>query len=146
ANMIIVEGPDGAGKTRLVLRLAQDLHLTPERRVVDKDTNALTPLKQWVNDDLASWPRKALYDRHRLISEPIYAPIVRGSMNDGFEDRLWFTLSFEQFQLMRPIIIYCLPPFEEVKHNVFKDDDNVAVRDHIEAIYWLYHCQACRDG
>lgn len=142
--MIIVEGSDGAGKTRLVLRLIDDLGVRPEPRRVSKDMEALVPLKQIVEDDMKTWPRKALYDRHRLISEPIYSIIFRDKPHDGFEDRAWVSDMLYQFTRANPIIIYCLPPLKEVIANVNRGDDNKIVKNEIVSIYWAYHFQACQ--
>lgn len=142
--MIVVEGPDGGGKTTLIQGITALTGLYPEKRVVDKDTNALVPLRDWVVGDMMSWPRAALYDRHRLISEPIYGPLMR-RLNDGFQDLDWVSESFAKFYSSGPVIIYCLPPYEVVYNNVKRDPDNKAIFPHIKQIYDLYHLQAARD-
>lgn len=143
--MIIVEGPDGAGKTNLIRRLENVLGLGVEPRVVSKDAEAMGDLKTWVEKDLASWPRAALYDRHRLISEPIYGPVLRPKPHPGFEDLDWLTQMQLDFRVRGPLVIYCLPPLEVVRANVMTGNDNVVVQNHIDTIYWLYFMQASRD-
>ena len=147
--MIVVEGPDGAGKTQLVMRLCQQFQMSVEPRVVDSSTNPIggISLKQWVDEDLLAWPRAAIYDRHRLISEPIYAPIMRGRLADGFEDSIWFIRQLGHFWKARPLVIYCLPPVEEVVRNVTRSDtDNEAVCKAISGIYWMYHANYCQNA
>lgn len=143
--MIIVEGPDGAGKTNLIRRLEKSLGLKPEPRVVSKDTEMMGDLMAWVEADLASWPRPALYDRHRLISEPIYGPVLRQNMQPGFDDQHWLQEMMLRFNAARPLVIYCLPPLAVVMANVRSGTDNVVVADQIEKIYWLYFMAAARD-
>ena len=146
--MIVVEGPDGAGKSILVRRLCQEFNLEPEKRVVDKDTNPIddVSLKGWVDEDLKAWPRAAIYDRHRLISEPIYAPIMRGRLADGFEDPIWFARQLNAFWRIHPIVIYCLPPPDEVARNVMRaETENEAVCRSIATIYWMYHINFCQN-
>lgn len=139
---IVVEGPDGAGKTRLILRLQERLSCQVAPRVVAKDTTSEINLQGWVEKDTAEWPKRLIYDRHRLLSEPIYGPIIRGHLRDGFDTEKWF-----QRQLLKlvgphgPIIIYCMPPLVEVLNNLDGDDDNKAVVAEGERIYWLYHAQ-----
>lgn len=146
--MIIVEGVDGSGKTNLVNRLSKEFGIHPEKRVVDKDTNPMIPsLKQWVEVDLRTWPRAAIYDRHRMISEPIYAPIMRGRLADGFEDSIWFIRQYGMFWKYHPVVIYCIPPFDVVINNVMAEEtENETISPFIASLYWLYHTDYCRNA
>jgi len=144
--VIILEGPDGAGKSRLANQLSQDLGISIEPRVVSKKAEAMTDLRAWVEVDLATWPRAAIYDRHRLISEPIYGPLLRGRMEPGFDDRQWLTRMLEKMNNLDPTIIFCLPPYEIVKANVERDIDNQVVWEYITQVYWLYFMETCRHG
>lgn len=143
--MILVEGPDGGGKTRLVLRLAEELGLTPEPRRVSSDMQPLVSLYDTVREDMQSWPRKALYDRHSCISETIYAPLFRERPNNGFDTRDKTIEVFSDFFRHRPLVIYCLPSLAEVIANVLEDPLNTRAAMQITGVYWLYHFQACRN-
>lgn len=136
--MIIVEGPDGAGKTKLIQRLSLNLEIPIKPRVVSSDTEMLVDLQEWVNEDLHEGLKRALYDRHRLISEPIYGPVLRKEMQPGFADARWLRNRQQTLRQIQPYVIFCLPPLEQVRENVFKNDENWVVQESINTIYWLY--------
>lgn len=140
--MLIVEGPDGAGKTTLVNRLSKELDMYVMPRVVSKDAEAMVDLVNWVHEDVTSGIKRALYDRHRLISEPIYGPVLRGRMEPGFDNIRWLKDYQRKFRELQPFVIFCLPPLEQVLKNVDGDTDNAVVGGQIELIYWLYHNMA----
>lgn len=145
--MLIVEGPDGGGKTRLIERLSQDLGWQVAPRVVSKDAEAMVDLVKWVEDNLDGDLQPVIYDRHRLISEPIYGPLLRGDMEDGFCSKDWLRDKQIWFRSIAPLVIFCLPPLSTVLENVHDDPDNVAVDRYISQIYWLYHnAAACWTG
>lgn len=137
--MIIVEGPDGAGKSTLIKNIqAQYPDLEVAGRVVSKDTEMMTDLQAWVNQNLAEGFQYRLFDRHRLISEFIYGPVLRPSPQPGFASPTWVFNSLRRFARIQPLVIYCLPPLEVIKANLENDQDNIRVRDHIESIYAGY--------
>lgn len=144
--MIIVEGPDGAGKTTLINSIRQeypDLELAP--RVVSKDAESMVDLQQWVEENLRQGFQYKLFDRHRLISEFIYGPILRKHSAPGFTDMGWVSESLYKFYKIEPLIIYCLPPLEVIKFNLKGDDSNSVVWDHIEGMYTAYLHRASLD-
>lgn len=136
--MLIVEGPDGAGKTQLVNRLAESLQMYVMPRVVSKDAEAMVDLVKWVHEDVTSGLKRAIYDRHRLISEPIYGPVLRGNIEPGFDSQNWLTHYHTLLRRADPFVIFCLPPIENVVKNTLDDPDNKVVEGKIELIYWLY--------
>lgn len=137
--MIIVEGPDGAGKTTLIRELSAAFDIPIAPRVVSKDAEGLGGVgKQWVEDNLAQGFQYTLFDRHRLISEFIYGPVLRVEQEPGFTDLAWAAESLRKFRAIGPIVIYCLPHLEVVRANVKHDDDNTAVAEFIEPIYAGY--------
>lgn len=149
-SVIVVEGPDGAGKTTLIkglLELFPALTLSP--RVVSKDAKAMVDLVEWVEVDNHDNPPNRIYDRHRMISEPVYNAVLRDRTQPGFDQPVWFMNQMTKFYNRNPLLIYCLPPRDMVKNNVFADPDNKVVQTEdgrtIERIYDLYQLRATLD-
>lgn len=143
--MVIVEGPDGAGKTTLIEAMKARYGLEVAPRVVTKDAEAMVSLPDWVDENLAKGLQWLIFDRHRLISEPIYGPILRSTPEEGFDSVIQMHLWFEKFYDLAPLIIYCLPPMQTVVNNVMGDDDNWVVQDRIRSIYSAYASRAAMD-
>lgn len=140
--MIVVEGPDGAGKTTLIEWITDVFGLTPQPRVVGSDTKAMVDLQKWVEDhNSIGWaePLPHLYDRHRLISEFIYGPIIGRKPEPGFDNLGWVATELNRFYAQQPLLIYCLPPIDVVRRNTHRPDtDNSAVADRIDSIWVAY--------
>lgn len=142
--MIIVEGPDGAGKTRLVTRIEGMLNITREPRAVSKEAKSLRPLDDYIEEELEKGFGLRLYDRFALISTPNYIPLPNRTLKGRMLDPQWLRTQYRKFSSINPAIIYCLPPIHMVVENVHTGDDNLVVQSHIEEIYYLYHCFAAR--
>lgn len=139
--MIIIEGPDGAGKSTLITQLSVRLGIPIAPKVVDQDTKTLVNLRDWVDGNLKRGFHPCLYDRHRLISEPIYSTCIPGrEFDEEFWDFDWQSQAQYDLMAIKPIIIYCLPRLVQVKTNVCGPENDV-VRPHIEAIYRAYQAQ-----
>lgn len=145
-SMIIFEGPDGAGKTSLAVRLSKDLGIPMAPKVVSSDMTALTDLAEWTEQNVSGGFQYKIFDRHRLISEPIYGPATRSRQDLRFLDPGWMMEMMARFYACDPILIYCLPPLHVVRENVYRDDtDNQAVRGRIAAIYAGYAARSAID-
>lgn len=138
--MFIVEGPDGAGKTTLIRRMQAELNFEIRPRACTSDNGIdVATLREWVEADLSRPVHdKGFYDRHPLISEPIYGPIIRGRMADGFSDWSWMAKMLSIFNHRQPVIVFCLPPKQIVLDNV--RDTHEATTDHLSGV--LQHCTA----
>jgi hypothetical protein len=144
--MIIIEGPDGSGKSTLIQRLAKDLGLPIADKVVDSSTKALTDLARWTEDNVEKGFQPLIFDRHRLISEPIYGPATRARQDLKFLDLGWLADMMWRFYQAKPLIVYCLPDLETVRVNVHKvETDNAAVASRIAAIYAGYVARSAAD-
>ena len=137
--MIIVEGPDGAGKTTLINHLVENTGLSVAPRVVSKDAEAMVDLKQWTEMNLAGGFQMKIFDRHRLISEPIYGPVLRSQPEPGFSEVLWFYEMIGQlYGEVRPMVIYCLPPWSVVWENIIKTEDNKRFHGNPQGSHQIY--------
>lgn len=138
--MIIVEGPDGSGKSTLIKQLSDRYDLQVNERVVSKDGAPMTDLKLWVERNLAQGFQYKLFDRHRLISEFVYGPVFRKEQKPEFLDLTWSSIMLQtMYNDVQPVIIYCLPPLEVVTANIIESGEkNTFVLEHIDAMYMAY--------
>lgn len=136
--MIILEGPDGGGKTTKARELSEYFDLPIAPKVVASDTTPMVDIYDWTNKNLAAGWQDTIFDRHRLISEPIYSVAMGGDRDERFWEKAWLGAAMRQFQEIEPIVVWCIPDFKFVNHNVLADDDNKTVWLHIEKIYRGY--------
>lgn len=137
--MIIVEGPDGAGKTTLVERLETELGVTREPRAVTSGAQKMKPIGQYVEEELEKGFGTRLYDRFALISSPMYLSLPNPTFSEEMLDLVWLASAWGKFRVINPVVIMCLPDFATVKANVAKDESSKVMWDHWETIYWNYH-------
>ena len=137
--MIIVEGPDGAGKTTLVNELLKefdDLTLGPRAtddrdklyEVTVEDTfNALSEAVRCRKGEAKIWDRL-------FYSEFVYAPVTDRDCAFNEDQQSYINRIIQYLGI--PIII-CLPPLEVVKQNL-GDKQMEGVTENIDQIYELY--------
>jgi GTPase SAR1 family protein len=137
-TVIVVEGMDGSGKSSLVARLTHDLQVPLHPRASDSVGGPVKNLWQWAWDDVIHWEDSELsiYDRHPLVSEYIYGPVTRGSMDPvfvGVESQSLYRIFQENC-----LIIFCDPGVETVSRNVIKNPQMQGVLNNIPNLYWSY--------
>lgn len=134
--MLILEGPDGGGKTTLANWLSETMEWPIAPKIVSSNHDVLTSKGEWVEENLERGAQPVIFDRHCLISEGIYGPIMRGTLPEEFQSMSWYKHQQARLRVAMPLVIWCLPKFDTVIQNVMDDTD--IVEDHITAIYWAY--------
>lgn len=124
---IVVEGPDGSGKSTLIAAFKErfDLlhHTAPRGRTGQKFAGWTAqhsggPAKS--ADEIEERAReyltrdRTLFDRHPCVSNPIYSTIFHGIGGPSAD-------LIAQFYLTRPLIIYCRAV--DLSRHVVKEDD-----------------------
>ena len=114
--MVIIEGPDGAGKTTLINHI---LRSYPELRMAPRACTSMGgPL---TGHDLAYWLRYygtefgAIYDRHPSISGPVYDAVFGRTIDDVTADMVRGALHYITENAR---VIYCRPPRREIVKSV----------------------------
>ena len=141
--MIIVEGPDGSGKSTLVARLEEQLEIDREPRAVSSDARSLIPIGKYIETELRRGFGLRLYDRFALISSPRYMSLPNPTYRDELLDRVWLVRMSRLFTEVDPAIILCLPPYDVVQQNVVSDPTSEVMYNHLYQIYWGYHDWYC---
>jgi len=135
--LIIVEGPDGAGKSTLVSELSGLYGL----QVFTKNGPAPRDLLRGrvysaVGNAVEGRKPVRIYDR-LFFSELIYAPILRSNEPPAFHVREERYL-LDVLAAMKCPVIFCLPSLEQVRHNVLKSEHLEGVKENIHHIYNRY--------
>ena len=141
---VIIEGPDGSGKTHLKESILDTFpSMLPHVRAADSLKGPkLDTLANWVTDDLHELPNAGVswvYDRHPIVSEPIYGWACRGGVPEMFAKSGWVNTVKMQLAL-QSLLVVCLPPLDRVIDNVKKSGNQQmqGVVDNIELIYGGY--------
>jgi hypothetical protein len=144
--VIVVEGPDGAGKTTLVREIAAQFPVTVGHRLVSTEARALGEMKRATEDRTRNLNQGMVFDRHPLISGPIYHAVLGGTTNAYmFEDFAWLTEMSGVFIRAKPTLIYCIPPRDTCLEQNAGCWPSHTTYDDREAIYDLYLARAAID-
>lgn len=143
---IIVEGPDGSGKSTFIKEITAAFDLPHFERASTSAGGPVDNLADWTEKHLRSIPgpgKPHVLDRHPLISEPIYGPIVRQMLPFKFDNRHWLR---DQTHILstRAVVVWCMPPVDRVAENVLHGVQMPGVTEHILRIYWAYHTTMAR--
>jgi len=104
--MIIIEGMDNSGKTKLAESLSYKFNLEVMKRSgppKNREAFILDTL------ELLTLDPEVIYDRHPIISEGVYGPVLRDTNVFESEGTHW---EFYMDRLIKnnPLLIYCRPP------------------------------------
>jgi len=137
--MIIVEGPDGSGKSTLVREITERLGLIQgTRSTLDRDRLHETTVQDSYRAVMAAvngMDEPLVWDR-MFYSDAIYAPIVRDE--ETMFPRHTLDYLHRLVLAMRAPVIICLPPLEVVAENVATTKQLAGVVENIGAIYGAY--------
>jgi thymidylate kinase len=136
--MIIVEGPDGAGKTTLVHKLAQELGLMVGKRATDNRDLLYKVTRQDTYTALAGavsgHEPTRIWDR-LFFSELVYAPVMGREVEFSVSERVFVKRVLAAIAC--PIIV-CYPPLDVVQENVKKQRQMEGVNLNITQIHTAY--------
>lgn len=139
----LIEGPDGGGKTTLVNSIVEKNRGTQLLRRASTSLGGPIDNHEYLEWTVNTLPFLSesrnlfLLDRHPLISEMIYGPILRGKPDMGRSPSTYY-------QAMKVLkdhvssVILCLPPISVVQENIYQGDQLDGVTSHIEEIYQGY--------
>lgn len=143
--MIIIEGPDGSGKTTLAKAICEHFDLEyrrPPTSLLSSTEGPSKELPEWWRAELIrpmGERDRGVYDRCFFISEPIYqiAQVNRDLLIGGAE------LSRGIFDLWAegPMMVFCMPPLDVQISTVIQDGrDSLKNLEnkHLEKIDFLY--------
>lgn len=146
--MVIVEGPDGAGKTTLIQHIYEGWEgkFEIQPRAVSAEAKSVIPIGPYIEGELAKGFGPRLYDRFGLISSQMYIELPDRTFREEMLDFEWLTMQNVRMATIDPVVIYCLPPLHVVKKNVAADESSKWIPENkIENIYWHYHAFAARN-
>jgi thymidylate kinase len=134
-RVVILEGPDGAGKSTLAVGLTRlmgyrYMHFSAPGKGESFDDVC----RERVHEIFTSG-ESLIIDRFHL-SERVYGPILRGvdTMSETFEQVMW--------EHVRPVVVLCLPPYQTAFANWAKrkseNGELVVKSEHYEAVYLAY--------
>jgi hypothetical protein len=137
-SIVVVEGPDGAGKTTLI----KNLRKTTDRYYVSlhnagppKDVLNVQCVTNWI-ERMAVARVPLVCDRISLISEPIYGEVLR---KENILDGTYTTDDIKDFLLSNvDRIIYCRPPTSVIQQMIEKEKQLEGVWANIVAITEKY--------
>lgn len=122
--MIIIEGPDNAGKSMLAEKLCKELGVPV--------IHSVRPGKDWTADDTLYhstkqlMPTRAILDRVYAVSEYVYGRIIRGKT--ALEHR--HSEALMDFYYRPYLTIYCRPDMDTILANGDRDQMEGVIDNH----------------
>lgn len=134
---IVVEGPDGSGKSTLIQRLLKDLDVVRAPRYSDSIEGPRKDIWEHTMESFEEDLQGVIYDRHPAISEPIYALTLPGRELDG---RFLSPGYMEQRQrwYKGTTLVLCLPPKSAVLDNIRSGEHLTGVAECGSELYNAY--------
>lgn len=136
-SIIVVEGVDASGKSTLL----ENARLEIKKKYFVLLRHSQRPYTPHDVMDFLDLIENTILpnlvvDRHPLISEPIYGPILRGeNLVAGFEDKDSAT---KRLKHTIERIIYCRPPAYQIKENLHRLPQLKGVKENIQNLIEAY--------
>jgi hypothetical protein len=144
-RVIILEGPDGGGKTTLANQLVERGFIYKHEGPPPEKVDLLDYYLQKLYDSMVS-PNDVVHDR-LYLGETIYGPLTRGKDRIGEEGKKLFNRILSSKQVKQYI---CLPDFDVAGKNyrvkIKEKDDYLKNCDIWEKVYNLYLKEAMRSN
>lgn len=148
--MIVLEGPDGSGKTSLAELMQEELGLEyrrPPKEVLSSSqgpTGEPRGLIEWWLEELDkcqtqhNYAKIGVYDRTTFISDPIYRLAMGGMPQGTIKEMMGGVYYLANYAYVK---VFCLPDFETTLLNVKREGrDKLALPDDkLYVIWWAYH-------
>lgn len=134
---IIIEGMDNSGKTTLIKKLMENKAFGKVYKVIPSTgytPNIRSKVMEEIFHDTTSYK---IYDRHPLISEYIYGPIIRGSSK--IRQAEVQQLMSHLFDNNRTLLIWCYPPPQVLKESLSESDQMEGVVSNADGIIDSYY-------
>lgn len=147
--MVIIEGPDHAGKTTLIQHLqghfGDAVELSPSSRMTKDQRNDPRfrdpeAVKERVysaichKSPIASQGPVQVHDR-LFFSELVYGEILRGKSCFNWAESVHIR---RLLTAITPPIVFCLPPLESITSKIYGSNEMEGVTDNITKIYQAY--------
>lgn len=135
-SIIVVEGVDASGKSTLMenLRTVPGYFLLLRHSCRPLKSYDIARFLQFIENESSAMVR--VVDRHPLISEPIYGPILR---NENLVEKI-----YNPDQVVRRLertvarIIYCRPAVARIKENLRNRPQLAGIETHIDELVKRY--------
>lgn len=146
---IIVEGMDGSGKDTLIEAMSKHpnfKNLPVHERASTSIGGPVDQLALWVERDaqamLNTRAKPHIYNRHPLISEPIYAPFRSNRpLSPGFEKEGWLE-GYRRIVGSQAVLVICQPPYHIVRNTLTMQGPDA----HMPGVFYnaldIYMCYA----
>ena len=127
--LVIIEGPDGSGKTSLVRRLRQGL--VPYTWILKSNSKPrtidhMTAVTEWIRLHPPELP--LICDRYPLISELVYGPIIRGACLHSMNVK---QVADYLHDGPPTLVIYCRPTMEHIRRGSENNPQMEGVPTHL---------------
>lgn len=141
--MIVVEGPDGSGKTTLAKWIEEEFSIEYRRApTLSSEHGPDDEAVVWFENQMDRDIEGGVYDRIFTISEPIYQLATPG--RPLMRDEVYMGLALQKLWVKCDLLIFCLPPWADARQNL-EDVNRLALQGvdvlALEKIHWAYNYQ-----